>query len=132
MKSNKKNVRNLFMIWLLTDSEFGVIQYADDKEVIQDVVDNLVQDMISPVSAKKWKGLRKIAQKSSVSVTASYCSNYAYAAAAHSVPASYSDFSTVSYYATIAYCHSNLKKHIESDWHIAATNKLYELVENAK
>ena len=34
-----KNVSNLFMIWVLTDSKYGVIKYADNKKIVQDIAD---------------------------------------------------------------------------------------------
>ena len=54
-----KNVWNLFVIWQLTNKKYGVLQYTNDKKVIQDVADILVQDMVSSVSAEKWKELRR-------------------------------------------------------------------------
>ena len=54
-----KNVWNLFVIWQLTNKKYGVLQYTNDKKVIQDVADILVQDMVSSVSTEKWEKLRR-------------------------------------------------------------------------
>ena len=54
-----KNVNNLFTIWMLTDKKYGVLQYAKDKKVIQDIADAFEQDMVTPVSAEKWAELRE-------------------------------------------------------------------------
>ena len=88
-----KNVRKLFIIWQLTNEKYGVLQYTNDKKVIQDIADALVQDMVTPVSVEEWKELRK----------------NVYAAA---------DFAGIS-------------KKSKSEYHIAASKKLIELLKNA-
>ena len=154
-----KNVKNLFTIWLLTDEKYGVLQYAEDKKVIQDIANAFVQDMVTPVSAEKWEELRKNATVSSysafhASIAASYsdasyaahsAASYAaqtashFAATAAYIAADYvfSDFSysadDATYYsnaysaAHAAYSVSNSK----SEYYIAASNKLIELLKNS-
>ena len=98
MESSNKNVKNLFMIWVLTDSKYGVLQYADNKKVIQDVADAIIRDMVSPVSVQEWEELRNNADNAVYSVVSgayifSWCiAAYSAAAnAAYSFAASYSD-----------------------------------------
>ena len=113
-----KNVWNLFMIWVLTDKEYGVMQYAKDKKVVQDIADTLVQDIVSPVSAEKWAELKKDA----IAAADSCASHAAYAAAAYSAV-----YSVAAAYSVAASFVENTK----SEWNIAASNKLIELLKNS-
>ena len=124
-----KNVKNLFTIWLLTDQKYGVIQYVDNKKVIQDVADAFAKNMISPFSVEEWEELRKNANDASIAGVYSdskYDVYSSYSAAAYSVAAAaYSVFSTTAlYYASTAYSAKNTKL----KWYIAASNKLIELL----
>ena len=110
-----KNVKNLFMIWLLTDSKFGVLQYADNKKVIQDVADAFAKDMISPFSAEKWEELRKNANDASIA-DSNFNSAAAYSAAAYSDSVFYAADSAAS-----------IKK-TKLEWYIAASKKLIKLL----
>ena len=139
--SDLKNVKNLFTIWLLTDTEYGVIQYVDNKKVIQDVADALVQDMVSSISVEEWLKLKYNATAAAYSdskydVYSSYsAATYSVAVAAYSdskydvyssySAAAYSVSSAVAaYYAAAAYSVSYAK----SKWYIAASKKLIELL----
>ena len=141
--ANLSEVSKLFTIWLLTDIEYGVLQYVDDKKVIQDIADAFAQDMVSPVLEEEWKKLRKIAYAASYS-----SSSYSAAATAYYAAASASDFVAYYYYSysaaaysaaaaycvstdSAAYCHSNLNKNSKSEWYIGASKKLIELLKNA-
>ena len=117
-----KNVKNLFTIWMLTDKKYGVLQYAKDKKIIQDIADAFVQDMISPVSSEKWEELRKNAFYASVAYYAVAAAYYAASSASNSVAYSV---------AAAVYCHSNLNKNTKSEWYIGASKKLIELLKNA-
>ena len=115
-----KNVKNLFTIWLLTDQKYGVLQYAKDKKIVQDIADAFSRDMVSPVPSKEWEELK-------YNATAAYSdSKYdvysAYSAAAYSVV-----YSVAAAYSVAASFVENTK----SEWNIAASNKLIELLKNA-
>ena len=110
--ANLSKVSKLFTIWLLTDIEYGVLQYAENKKVIQDIADAFVQDMVSPVSIEKWLELRKNA-KAAADFNTDYTASYAYSSAL--------------YYASAAYSVKNTK----SEWYIAASKKLIELLKEA-
>ena len=118
-----KNVSKLFTIWVLTDSKYGVLQYVEDKKIVQDVADAISKDMISPVPFKEWLKLRKNANSASYSAANSASAAY-YAAysAAISYAISYAD---APYYAAAAYSIKNSK----SEYYIAASKKLIELLE---
>ena len=113
-----KNVRNLFMIWLLTDSKYGVIQYADNKKIVQDIADAFSRDMVRPVSEEEWEELRKIANAASYS-DSSFNSAASYSAAAYSDSVFYAADSAASI------------KNTKSEWYIGASKKLIELLKNA-
>ena len=113
-----KNVRNLFMIWLLTDQKYGVIQYADNKKIVQDIADAFSRDMVTPVSVEEWEELRKIANAASYS-DSSFNSAASYSAAAYSDSVFYAADSAASI------------KNTKSEWYIGASKKLIELLKNA-
>ena len=123
-----KKVNNLFTIWVLTDEKYGVLQYADNKKIVQDVADAFTRDMVNTVSVEEWLKLRKIATAAAYSVAAAATSIGSAYYAAYSA-ASYSAVAAVdsSYYAAAAYSVENTK----SEWYIAASNKLIELLKNA-
>ena len=128
-----KNVKNLFTIWMLTDKKYGVLQYAKDKKIIQDIADAFVQDMISPVSSEKWEELRKNAFYASVAASAYYINDEVAVAAysvveAAAVSAYYQLFRAAdcTWFANVV-----LMKTAKSKWYIAASNKLIELLKNA-
>ena len=134
-----KNVKNLFTIWVLTDSKYGVIKYADNKKIVQDIADAFSRDMVTPVSVEEWEELRKNATVSSysafhASIAASYSGSY-YAAAAVSAAAAacsaacYQLFRAAdcTWFANVV-----LMKTAKSKWYIAASNKLIELLKNSK
>ena len=129
MESSNKNVSKLFMIWVLTDSKYGVLQYADNKKVIQDVADAISKDMVTPVSAKKWKALRDSATAAIYlayfdAVLPTYMQAYITARYA----TAFTNYAVTAASACKAYSFENS----ELEWHIAATNKINELVKNAK
>ena len=103
--SDLSKVSNLFMIWILTDPEYGVLQFAKNKKVIQDIANAFVEDMVTPVSAEKWKQLRNAAYA---------VGENADATAAAAAYAAFYSYSTVSY--------------AKSKWYIAASKKLIELL----
>ena len=161
--SNLSKVSKLFMIWVLTDEKYGVLQYAEDKKVIQDVADAIEQDMVSLISVEEWLELmdnalyyKKIAFNSAKKwlelmdnslYTADEVASAAYttdissfyvvaishshaAAAAYSVAASYSAFSSASHAAVHA-ANACISKNTKSEYYIAASKKLIELLKNA-
>ena len=122
-----KNVKNLFTIWVLTDSKYGVIKYADNKKIVQDIADAFSRDMVTPVSVEEWEELRKNAN------TSLYSGSY-YAAAAVSV----AEAAAVSAYYQLFraadctwFANVVLMKTAKSKWYIAASNKLIELLKNS-
>ena len=125
-----KNVSNLFMIWLLTDKKYGVIQYADNKKVIQDVADAFSRDMVNTVSAEKWEELRKNAAASAYSAAASHAAyTAAYSAAsAYCVATDSAAYYSYAYSVAHAAYSANSSK---SEWYIAASKKLIKLLKNA-
>ena len=118
-----KNVNNLFTIWVLTDEKYGVLQYAKDKKIIQDVADAFAKDIVIPVSEEEWLKLKYDAHPASVyyAVSAAY---YAAASASDSIVVSYA---AAPYYAAVAYSIKNSK----SEWYIGASKKLIELLKQA-
>ena len=131
-----KNVSKLFMIWMLTDEKYGVMQYVEDKKIVQEVADAISKDMISPVPFKEWEELRKNANAASADTNVSYSSdNYAtaYYTAAYYAAYSASD-SVACSYSAVAYSAAAVAysvKNIKSEWYIAASNKLIELLKNS-
>ena len=119
--SDLKNVMNLFTIWMLTGKKYGVIQYAKDKKVIQDVADALAKDLVAPVSTEEWSKLMDNATAASYS-DSKYDVYLSYSAAAYSVAVA-----AAAYYVFSPYSVENTK----SKWYIAASNKLIELLKNA-
>ena len=126
-----KNVSKLLMIWVLTDKEYGVLQYADNKKVIQDVANALLQDMVTPVSVEEWLKLKYNADNAYPAASANSAYYGAYSAAAYShaaAAAACSVFSTAApYYAASA----GISKNTKSEYYIAASNKLIELLKQA-
>ena len=127
-----KNVKNLFTIWVLTDSKYGVLQYAEDKKIVQDVADAISKNMVTPVSSEKWLKLMDNANAASNASANSDSAYYgAYSAAAYShaaAAAACSVFSTAApYYAASA----GISKNTKSEYYIAASNKLIELLKNS-
>ena len=115
-----KNVNNLFTIWVLTDEKYGVLQYAKDKKIVQDVADAFAKDMVIPVSEEEWLKLKYDAHPAAAyyAVATAY---YASASASDSIIVSYA---AAPYYAAAAYSIKNTK----SEWYIAASKKLNELL----
>ena len=161
--ANLSKVSKLFTIWLLTDEKYGVLQYAEEKKVIQDVADAIVQDMVSPVSSEKWLELmdnalyyKKIAfnlakkwsalmnnslytadEVAAAAYATDISSSYVVAishshsaAAAYTAAASYSAFSAASH-AAIHAASAGISKNTKSEWYIAASKKLIELLKEA-
>ena len=118
-----KNVSKLFTIWVLTDSKYGVLQYVEDKKIVQDVADAISKDMVIPVSEEEWLKLKYNAHPASVyyAIATAYC---AAASTSDSIVVSYA---VAPYYAAAAYSIKNKK----SEWYIAASKKLIELLKNA-
>ena len=137
VSADLKNVSKLFMIWLLTDSKYGVIKYADNKKVIQDVADAFSRDMVNTVSVEEWKELRKNANDAAGTTTSANSASYAaYTAASYAASTSYYAASTVfsvaataAYYA--AYTAAYFVENTKSEYYIAASNKLIELLKNS-
>ena len=139
--SDLKNVSKLFMIWVLTDSKYGALQYAEEKKVIQDVADAISKDMVTPVSVEEWEELRKnaydaypaasiAASNSAASNSAVYASVYAYSVAAYSV-VSASAFASGYSNAVNTAANACISNNTISKWYIAASKKLIELLEEA-
>ena len=114
-----KNVSNLFTIWVLTDSKYGVLQYAENKKIVQDVADALAKDMVTPVPAEKWEELRKNANN------ALYSGSY-YAAAAYTAYIAAADSTYYSYAYSSA--HATYSASSKSEYYIAASKKLIKLL----
>ena len=122
-----KNVSNLFTIWVLTDSKYGVLQYAEDKKIVQDIADAIAKDMVTPVSAEKWEKLRKNATNEL------YSSSY-YAAASYTAYTAAADSTYYSYAYSAAhatYSASSSSSSSKSEYYIAALKKLIELLKNS-
>ena len=122
-----KNVKNLFMIWVLTDSKYGVIKYADNKKIVQDISDAFSRDMVTPVSVEEWKELSNNAN------TALYSGSY-YAAAAVSAAAAVASAACYQLFRAADctwFANVVLMKTAKSKWYIAASKKLIELLKNA-
>ena len=114
-----KNVSNLFTIWVLTDEKYGVLQYAENKKIVQDVADALAKDMVTPVPAEKWEELRKNANN------ALYSGSY-YAAAAYTAYIAAADSTYYSYAYSSA--HATYSASSKSEYYIAASKKLIKLL----
>ena len=128
MESKHKNAIKLSMIWVLTDEKYGALQYADNKKVIQDIADAISKDMVTPVSAKKWKALRDSA---TAAIYLAYLDNALPKTMAAYETARYATTFT-NYAVTIACaCKAYSFENSEADWHIATTNKINELVKNS-
>ena len=126
-----KNVKNLFMIWLLTDSKYGVLQYADNKKIVQDIADAFSRDMVNTVLVEEWKELKYNATAAAYS-DSKYDVYSSYSAAFHAAAyaAAYADssyYADYSYYAAGAYFVKNSK----SEWYIGASKELIELLKEA-
>ena len=119
-----KNVSNLFTIWVLTDEKYGVLQYAENKKIVQDVADALAKDMVTPVPAEKWEKLRKNA-------TAELYSSSYYAAAAYTAYTAAADSTYYSYAYSAAHATYSASSSSKSEYYIAASNKLIELLKQA-
>ena len=126
-----KNVRNLFTIWMLTDEKYGVLQYADNKKIVQDIADAFSRDMVNTVSVEEWL---KLSNNATAAVYSDFkydvYSSYAAAFHAAAYAAAYADssyYADYSYYAAGAYFVKNSK----SEWYIGASNKLIELLKEA-
>lgn len=107
-------VGKLFIIWILTDHEYGVLQFAKDKKVVQDVADAYKQEMISPVPVEKWRQLTKDAFDSG-SHAAAVAALYVYTALSNPVYG----------IAVIAYTGPCTAP---KQWYTAAAKKLIELL----
>ena len=103
------SVWKLFMVWVLTDSEYGIINSAECKTSIQDVADTYMRDTISPITNKKEK---EIIDDAAAAYT-SYAVAYIYAAV----------------YSYAYRC--TVYKIARKQWYIEASNKLIELLKEA-
>jgi len=110
-------VWNYFAIWLFTDAEYGMLQFAKNKKVVQDIADAYLEDITTPVIVERWKELRKAA--STYSAASYYAAYYSAAVAVTTVVADYA-----AYYATSTAAGAAKKKY----WYIAASKKLIELL----
>ena len=122
-----KNVSNLFTIWVLTDSKYGVLQYAEDKKIVQDIADAIAKDMVTPVSAEKWEKLRKNATNELYS--SSYYAAASYTAYTAAADATYYSYAYSAAHAT--YSASSSSSSSKSEYYIAALKKLIELLKNS-
>lgn len=110
-------VWNYFAIWLLTDSEYGILQHLENKKVVQDVADAYLEDITTSVSIERWKELRDSA--SAYSAAAYYAAAYsAYYATAVADAADAAD--------DAAYAYGS-----KEQWYTAASQKLIELLKEA-
>ena len=125
-----KNVKNLFTIWVLTDSKYGVIKYADNKKIVQDIADAFSRDMVTPVSPEKWLELMDNAFYASIAASASKYEVYSSYSAAAAVATAACDqlfrAADCTWFANVV-----LMKTAKSKWYIAASKKLIELLKNA-
>ena len=135
MESSYKNAHCLFMIWLLTDKEYGIMQYVDDKKPIQKIVNAIARHMITPISEKKWI---------SISLSAYYAADTTATCAAYYAADAIWFFATYGYTSKVCisffdntlrslvartYADNDIVK--KAQWNIAATNKINELLKNA-
>ena len=116
-----KNVRNLFAIWMLTGKKYGVIKYAKDKKVIQDVADALAKNLVTPASTEEWLKLMDNAT-ATVYSDSKYDVYLSYSAASYSVAVAAAAYFVFSPYSV---------KNNKSKWYIAASKKLIKLLKNA-
>ena len=105
-------VWNYFAIWQLTDAEYGVLQFAENKKVIQDIADAYAEDITTPVTVERWKELRKVA---------------AATADANADAAAYYDIDAADYAATAADYAATVYGSKEQ-WYTAASQKIIELL----
>ena len=129
MKIEHKNAIKLSMIWVLTDSKYGVLQYADNKKVIQDVANAIEQDMVTPVSEKKWAQLRKNAN---AAIKLCFINQtFRGHMAAYETAVYATRFTNYADTATSA-CKAYSFENSETEWLTEATNKINELFKNSK
>ena len=117
-------VWNYFAIWLLTDTEYGILQHIDNKKVIQDIADAYAEDITTPVTVERWKELRD-------SATAAY-----YAANSYAAYAADAAYYVASYYASAAsansaYAYAADNPDKKQAWYVAASKKIIELLTEA-
>jgi len=132
-------VWNYFAIWLLTDTEYGVVQHLENKKVVQDVADAYLEDITTSVAIERWEELRDIAY---------YVASYAFAAASASASAYYAAYyaaNTVAatdaadyaayYAANAAYAATDASDSYSAAaaakkqaWYVEASKKLIELL----
>ena len=115
-------VWNYFAIWLLTDTEYGILQHVENKKVIQDIADAYAEDITTPVTVERWKELRD-------SAAADYAIDDA---TAYYAAASFADSASAAYY---AYAYANATSYSadagadkKQAWYVAASKKIIELL----
>jgi len=89
---NLENVWRKFMIWLLVDTEEGVIKYAKteaSKKAIQDVADAFADSLTKTVPVETWRKARNAA--AAAAAAAAYAAAAAAAAYAAADAAAYAD-----------------------------------------
>ena len=122
-------VWNYFAIWLLTDAKYGVVNFAENKKVVQDVADAYLEDITTSVSVERWKELRDVAAV--YSATAYYTAN---TVAAYYADVAYYAANAAASYSADAYAYANATSYSASaasknkSWYIAASQKLIEFL----
>ena len=137
MESEYKNAHCLFITWLLTDSEYGIMQYVDDKKEIQYVVNAIARHMVTPISGKKWISITIRAYNTGRNTIATSAAYFAAEAICDFVNYGYTSNVCISFcdnlfrsFVARTYANNDIVK--KSQWNIAATNKINELLKNSK
>ena len=136
MESSYKNAHCLFINWLLTDKEYGIMQYVDDKKEIQYVVNAIERHLVTPISAKKWISITIRAYNTGRDTIATSAAYFAAVAVCDFVNYGYTSKVCISFFDNAlrsfvarTYADNDIVK--RSQWHIASSNKINELLKNA-
>ena len=136
MESEYKNAHCLFMIWMLTDKEYGLIQYVDDKKPIKKIVKAIARHMITPISEKKWISITDNAYYVCHDTIATSAAFTAAGAVWFFVTDGYTSNVCISFSDNLlrslvarTYADNDIVK--KAQWNIAATNKINELLKNS-
>ena len=130
------NVWRYFTIWLLTDAEYGMLQFAKNKKVVQDIADAYLEDITMPVTVERWKELRKVASANAysgadadaVADAAFYAAVYAADAAVYAAAVYAANAATVLAAAAVLADYAAADYGSKEQWYTAASQKLIELL----
>ena len=136
MESEYKNAHCLFITWLLTDKEYGIMQYVDDKKPIQKIVNAIERHLVTPISAKKWLSIENSVYNVGYDTIANSASFYAAGAVWFFVIDGYTSNVGITFCDNLlrslvarTYANNDIVK--KEQWNIAASKKLIQLLKNS-